>query len=91
MRRAERAVVVLAGVAMKSQRDGHGYNERLFAGGLRGKLHNGRFHWFSTAVNQRGCATDAVLELGCFDGKLIEYLPRSLRSTWVSTRTGRGA
>jgi 2-polyprenyl-3-methyl-5-hydroxy-6-metoxy-1,4-benzoquinol methylase len=60
---------------MKSQKDGYGYNERLFSGGLRSKLHFARFQWFLSEVTRRTCQTDSVLELGCFDGKLIDFLP----------------
>lgn len=59
---------------MKSIKDGYGYNERLFSGGLRGKLHLARFHWFLSAVKSQNCRTDSVLELGCFDGKLLDYI-----------------
>lgn len=61
--------------AMKSQKEGYGYNERLFSGGLRRKLHLARFKWFLAEVQRRKCSADAVLELGCFDGKLIDFLP----------------
>ena len=60
---------------MKGLQDGYGYNERLFSGGLRGKLHFARFQWFLSQVTKRNCLTDSVLELGCFDGKLIDFLP----------------
>lgn len=60
---------------MKS-RDQHGYNERLFSGGLRTSIHFARFEWFKAACIRLDCATDSVLELGCFDGKLIGFLPQ---------------
>jgi 2-polyprenyl-3-methyl-5-hydroxy-6-metoxy-1,4-benzoquinol methylase len=62
---------------VKSHKDGIGYNERLFTGGLRSKLHFARFHWFSFEIARRQCATDAVLELGCFDGKLLDFFASS--------------
>jgi 2-polyprenyl-3-methyl-5-hydroxy-6-metoxy-1,4-benzoquinol methylase len=55
--------------------DGYGYNERLFSGGIRSKLHFARFQWFLSEVTRLNCLTDSVLELGCFDGKLIDFLP----------------
>ncbi len=67
---------------MKSQKDGYGYNERLFSGGLRSKLHFARFQWFLSQVTKRNCLTHSVLELGCFDGKLIDFLP-SMPSRYV--------
>lgn len=61
---------------MKNQKDGFGYNERLFSGGLRGWFHSARFHWVIHQVSKHKCSTSSVLELGCFDGKLIDYLPQ---------------
>ncbi|MEW9586992.1 class I SAM-dependent methyltransferase [Paraburkholderia sp. DGU8] len=60
---------------MKSAGDGFGYNERLFAGGFRGYLHLARFHWVARQIRRLGCPARTVLEIGCFDGKLIEFLP----------------
>lgn len=51
-----------------------GYNERLFAGGLRCWLHTARFRWLRRAMRRRGDRPGAVLELGCFDGKLVDHL-----------------
>jgi cyclopropane fatty-acyl-phospholipid synthase-like methyltransferase len=53
-----------------------GYNERLFAGrGLRSWLHNARFHWFRGVVDRLSIRGERVLEIGCFDAKLIDWLP----------------
>lgn len=60
---------------MKSQKDGYGYNDRLFSGGIRSKLHFARFRWFLSEVTRRNCLTESILELGCFDGKLIDFIP----------------
>lgn len=63
---------------MKSQKEGIGYNERLFSGGgLRSKLHFARFQWLSFEITRLKCATNSVLELGCFDGKLLDFLSSS--------------
>lgn len=62
---------------MKNQKEGIGYNERLFSGGVRGWLHTARFRWLRHKVEQYGLSTNRVLELGCFDGKVLEYLPDS--------------
>lgn len=50
------------------------YNERLFEGsGLRSWLHNSRFHWFSRTAPVYLPAAAKVVELGCFDGRLLSY------------------
>lgn len=51
------------------------YNERLFGSGLRGALHRGRYEWVNKAIQRHNIATNSVLELGCFDGKVIDFLP----------------
>lgn len=56
------------------------YNERLFeGGGFRGFLHGGRFRWFVSRLNRLGMQPDSICELGCYDGKLIKYLPQPPR------------
>lgn len=52
-----------------------GYNERLFAGGLRARLHLARFQWLREVLIDLNCSYRSVVELGCFDGKLIDLLP----------------
>jgi hypothetical protein len=52
-----------------------GYNERLFSGGLRARLHLARFEWLRGAIVRHRCSAKRVLELGCFDGRAIAYLP----------------
>jgi hypothetical protein len=53
----------------------HGYNERLFAGGIRAKIHLSRFHWLAHGLKRLNCEPQRVLELGCFDAKTIDFLP----------------
>lgn len=60
---------------MKSIKDGFGYNDRLFSGGIRSKLHLARFNWISAEIIKREIEPYSVLELGCFDGKLLNFLP----------------
>lgn len=52
-----------------------GYNERLFSGrGLRSYLHNSRFKWFREQQDAMGFSTAKVIELGCFDGRLLGFM-----------------
>ncbi len=51
-----------------------GYNERLFSGkGLRSYLHSSRFEWFKRTQNTHNISAENVIELGCFDGRLLSY------------------
>lgn len=51
-----------------------GYNERLFDSGFRKWLHEARFLWLERVSRDFDINTRNVLELGCFDGRAIEYL-----------------
>ncbi|MCG8587609.1 MAG: class I SAM-dependent methyltransferase [Pirellulales bacterium] len=53
------------------------YNDRLFKSGLRKHLHFARFHWLRGRIQGMGTLA-SVLELGCFDGKTLEFLPEDL-------------
>lgn len=53
------------------------YNERLFAGGLRRRLHLARFMWLRHTLQALKAPANSVLELGCYDGKLLEHLPQT--------------
>ena len=54
------------------------YNERLFEGkSFRSKLHIARYTWLCKKLKQYKCKADTILELGCFDGKTIEFLEHS--------------
>ena len=59
---------------MKKKTDA-GYNERLFSPGIRGRLHAARFEWLAKKLLRLKCEYNTVLELGCFDGKVLDYLP----------------
>ena len=53
------------------------YNKRLFSkGSLRSVFHLARFYWVKKAIEEYSISTEKVIELGCFDGKLIDYLPK---------------
>lgn len=51
------------------------YNQRLFGSGWRGRFHHARFDWVARRARELGIPCDAVLELGCFDGRLLDHLP----------------
>lgn len=55
--------------------EGKGYNERLFNGGIRTFFHEGRFRWLNAEMKKLKLNSGSILELGCFDGKSINYLP----------------
>ncbi len=60
---------------------GEGYNERIFeAGGLRSSLHLARFDWVRRKILQHSLASDTILELGCYDGRLLDWLPVAPRA-----------
>jgi 2-polyprenyl-3-methyl-5-hydroxy-6-metoxy-1,4-benzoquinol methylase len=64
------------GGSNKGKALGPSYNQRLFSGGFRAYLHFARFHWVARDLAKRGIRYNRVLELGCFDGKLLEFLPK---------------
>lgn len=51
------------------------YNERLFNKGLRKHMHLSRFNWLKKKCEEYNACCDNVVELGCFDGRSIDYLP----------------
>src|SRR6267143_4618192 len=51
-----------------------GYNERLFSGGVRAWFHLARFRWVADKVSQIDLFPLRVVELGCFDGRLVSVL-----------------
>jgi hypothetical protein len=55
--------------------DDYSYNERLFDSGFRSKLHLARFLWMRKVLHRLNCPRESLVELGCFDAKLLKYLP----------------
>lgn len=51
------------------------YNERLFRKGVRKWLHEGRFRWLRRAMLRARLDRPLVVELGCFDGLALDYIP----------------
>jgi Methyltransferase domain len=52
------------------------YNERLFGGGIRSYFHEMRYVWVAQRVKSLGLRTVSIVELGCYDGKTIEFVER---------------
>ncbi|WP_448527188.1 class I SAM-dependent methyltransferase [Parathermosynechococcus lividus] len=52
-----------------------GYNSRLFSKGIRKRIHLARFFWLEKQAAKYAPHAKSVLEIGCFDGRSIEYLP----------------
>lgn len=53
------------------------YNQRLFEDNkIRSFLHNGRFKWFQEKCEEYQLRNEiSMIELGCFDGRLIQFTP----------------
>lgn len=60
---------------MRNLHDKSGYNDRLFSKGLRARLHLARFSWVKRVAQTT--RHDRILELGCFDGRLLDYVKPS--------------
>lgn len=53
-----------------------GYNERLFKSGIRSQVHLARFAWLNRVVSLAFQDQPLrVIELGCYDGRSIDWLP----------------
>jgi hypothetical protein len=53
------------------------YNERLFEGkSIRSYLHTSRFLWVKKQIDQYISGDYNMVEIGCFDGRLLEYCTR---------------
>lgn len=51
------------------------YNERLFEGKtFRSKLHFARYNWVNSWIGKWNLGSYSMLELGCYDGKTIDFL-----------------
>lgn len=51
------------------------YNQRLFKSGIRKWLHTSRFRFVSKALETIDLDSLKITELGCFDGKLLDFIP----------------
>lgn len=56
------------------------YNDRLFSGGFRARVHYARFRWLHDLLARRGLRPRRIIELGCFDAKTVDFLPADLES-----------
>src|SRR5919205_2575279 len=50
------------------------YNQRLFSGNWRSRIHLRRFYWLAAQMRRLRLDGARIIELGCFDGKLIDLL-----------------
>lgn len=50
------------------------YNQRLFSGNWRSRLHLSRFYWVAAQVRKLNLKSPSMIELGCYDGKTLEFL-----------------
>jgi len=53
---------------------GDSYNQRLFSGNWRSSLHLSRFYWLKKKMQELNLQRPRIIELGCHDGKTIEFL-----------------
>ena len=50
------------------------YNQRLFSGNWRSRIHLSRFYWLTVQIRRLNLNSARIIELGCYDGKTIEFL-----------------
>ena len=62
---------------MKSSKIRYSYSERLFSkkNFIRYFFHTSRFLWLNKKINKLNIKYLKVIELGCFDGRALDYLP----------------
>lgn len=60
----------------QEQKFGKSYNDRLFGGGLRKKLHMARYEWLIQQIKRFEIKDYSMIELGCFDAKTLDFLPQ---------------
>ena len=52
------------------------YNERLFNGSFVRKFFQfSRFIWIKQTIEKYRIHYNSIIELGCFDGRIFDYLP----------------
>ncbi|MGA9774272.1 MAG: class I SAM-dependent methyltransferase [Blastocatellia bacterium] len=50
------------------------YNERLFSGNWRSRIHLSRFYWLAAKMRGLNLNRVSIIELGCYDGKTLGFL-----------------
>ena len=51
------------------------YNQKLFSGGFRGRLHQMRFRWLQEKLTEPA-GSFTLFELGCFDCRSLNFIPQ---------------
>lgn len=75
MHSVEKKADMSGAMVQKGQaREGPGYNERLFSGGLRKWLHEARFLWLADELGKKAVQAAAIVEVGCFDCRALNYI-----------------
>ena len=66
------------------------YTRRLFGKGVYGRHHNQRFNWLSRKFSELAGPHDVrVLEVGCHEGRTLNYIPKPVRK-YVGLDAGWG-
>ncbi|MEK6302016.1 MAG: hypothetical protein AABO41_14995 [Acidobacteriota bacterium] len=50
------------------------YNQRLFSGNWRSRIHLSRFYWLARQMRRLQLEGPRIVELGCFDARIIDLL-----------------
>lgn len=58
--------------------ENNSYNQKLFSGGFRTRLHNLRFEWLRSHISEQA-GQYSLFELGCFDARSLNFLQQPSR------------
>lgn len=66
------------------------YNNRLFKNPVRRYLHLSRFYWLRNSLSNYNPSFESVIELGCYDGRAIDFLPNTPNTYYGFDRDWEG-